>query len=679
MNSSLSELRQVWSPLTIGHTTVKHRIMMTAQTVLYGEDHILSDRHIAYYRERAKGGVALLITEQQAGHRLSKGSFYMGCTAWEKRAIPQYAKLAEAVHAYGAKQFVQLFAAGVHDQGMMLIDEWHPLWAASRVPSLLRKEIPMEMEQEHIDDLVQGFGESALNVQVAGLDGVEIHGAHGYMVGQFLSPAYNKRTDRYGGSVRKRCQLALEIGQSIRQRVGSDFTLGIRLSFDEFIGETGITQEQAEEQIDILASTGIFDFFNISGGGYHTPHRVAPPMGSAPEGFLVPFGKRAKEIVGGRAKIFIVGRILDLRMAEQILADGAADMVAMTRAQMTDPFLVTKAREGREQEIIRCVGANECANRLFNNREVICLMNPTVGRERQWGSGTLKSVGANEAKKIFIIGGGPAGMKTAAMAARRGHRVTLLEKEDELGGHLNLHKQLPTRAEWQTAIDNLTHEMETAGVEVRLGMTATKILLEKERPAAIVCATGSTYTPGGGFSPYRSERDTIPGSEQEHVLDVATATRRALQDPTSLGKRVVILDETAAYLPLGLAEVLATQGGAEVEVISPHLFIGEDTFSTGEMPVLFPKLIEARVRLTAQHHVEKIEGDNVETYNIWGGKPRTITAVDTVILSMLRTPNDTLFQEIRDSFPEVYRVGDVVAPRKLAAVIYEGEKLGREI
>lgn len=269
------------------------------------------------------------------------------------------------------------------------------------------------MEQEHIDELVKGFGESALNVKVSGLDGVEIHGAHSYLVGQFLSPAYNKRPDRYGGSVRKRCQLPMEIGEEIRKRVGRDFTVGIRLSFDEFLGEAGITQEQTEEQLEILASTGLFDFFNISGGGYHTLHWAVAPMGIK-QGFMVPFGKRAKEIVGDRAKVFIVGRIIDLGVAEQIIADGAADMVAMTRAQMADPFLVAKAREGRDKEIIKCVGANECVARLFDNREVICMMNPTAGRERQWGHGTLKRVSKDAAKKIVVVGGGLAGMKAAA-------------------------------------------------------------------------------------------------------------------------------------------------------------------------------------------------------------------------------------------------------------------------
>lgn len=678
MSDTLSALSHIWTPLTIGSTTVKHRIMMSAETLLYAEDHILSDRHIAYYRERAMGGAALLISEQQGAHRHSKGSFYMGCTAWEKRVIPQYAKLADTVHEHGTKMFIQLGVWGVHDKGMMVVDEWHPLWAASRVPSVVHHEIPMVMNQEQIDDLVKGFGESAVNVKVAGLDGVEIHGAHSYEIGQFLSPAYNKRTDRYGGSVRKRCQLALEVGEEIRKQVGADFTVGLRLSFDEFMGEAGITQAQAEEQLHIFASTGLFDFFNISGGGYHTLHVAVPPMGSVPEGFMTPFGKRAKELVGDRARIFIVGRILDLHRAEQIIADGEADMVALARAHMADPFLVLKTRQGREKEIIRCVGANECVNRLFQNREVICVMNPTAGRERQWGHGTLKPVSKDVAKTIVVIGGGPAGMKTAAVAAKRGHRVVLYEKEQELGGHLNLLKQLPTRAEWHTAIDNLAREMEVAGVEVRLGRTVTKELLEQEKPDAVVCATGSTYD-SGGLSPYRPDRDRIPGSDQGHVIDVGTATKRALTDPTALGQRVVIVDETGGYLPVGLAEMLATQGGAEVEVITPHLFVGENILGTFDMPHLFPRLVAAGVRLTAQHFIERIEGDVVEVYNIWGGQHRTIAEVNTVVIAMMRTPNDALFDELRDRFKEVYRVGDVVAPRKLAAVIYEGEQLGREI
>ncbi|MGE4095548.1 MAG: FAD-dependent oxidoreductase [Candidatus Binatia bacterium] len=669
-------LTHVWTPLTIGSTTVKHRIMVTGHTQLYGQNELISDRHIAYYRERARGGAALLVLEQQAVHP-SGMNYHAGCIAWEPRVIPQYEKLAHAVHEYGCKQFVQLFACGAQGKGTMYIDRWRPLWAASRISSALYNETPMVMEQSHIDQMVMYFGLSARNAKLAGIDGVEIHAAHSQLIGEFLSPAFNKRTDRYGGSVRNRCQIAIEIGREIRRQVGTDYTVGLRLSFDEFLGDCGITPEQTEEQLAIFAETGLFDFFNISGGGYHTLHIAVAPMGSMAEGFMAPFGKRAKTIVGDRAKVFIVGRIVDVVTAEQILVDGAADMVAMTRAHMADPFIVNKTRENREEEITRCVGANVCVSRLIDNVEVTCVLNPAMGRERRWGEGTLEIVAPTDRRKVAVVGGGPAGLRCATTAAKRGHAVTLYEETHELGGHLNLLKQLPTRQGWQGAIDNLTRPLAKAGVAVRLGTKATIDLLRHESPDIVVCATGSFYD-RTGYSPYRPEREAIPGVTQSHVLDVATATRRALADPTALGTRVLILDETNAYFPLGLAEVLA-KAGVQVEVVSPHLFVGEDTLKTLEMSYLFPRLKAAGVKLTAQQFVESIRAKTVEVYDIWGGERRTVEA-DTVVLAMVRHPNDSLFQEIRQTLKkELYRIGDAVAPRKLEAVIYEGEKMGREI
>jgi 2,4-dienoyl-CoA reductase-like NADH-dependent reductase (Old Yellow Enzyme family) len=649
--------------------------MMTAQTILYGEDHILSDRHIAYYRERAKGGVALLLTEQQAGHRLSKGSFHRGCTAWDKRAIPQYAKLADAVHEFGCKQFVQLFACGVHDKGTMIMDEWHPLWAASRVPSIVHREIPMEMEKEHIADIVKGHGGSAHNVMTAGLDGVEIHGAHGYLVGQFLSGVYNKRTDEYGGSVANSCRLAIEIGESMRDQVGDSITLGLRLSLDEHVGEGGITQDVGEEQLETIAATGLYDYFSISGGGYHSMHNAVAPM-HGEDGFMIPYGERAKEIVGHRAKIFIVGRILDIEMADQIVADGNADMVAMTRAQMAEPFLVSKALEGRQDEIIRCVGANVCLFRAFEQREVTCVMNPTVGREQYWGEGSLQPVNGN-AKRISVVGGGPAGMKTAGLLAERGHDVVLYEADSELGGHLNLHKRLPTRDNWQRAIDNFAVPLEKHGVDMRLGVEVTAETLSADGPGSVVCATGSSYD-RTGLSPYRPTRESIPGVESNNVLDVGTATKMALDNPGSLGSRVLIVDETADYLALGLAELIV-DGGAEVEVVTPHMSVGEDLMGTLDMVHVIPRLIEKGVTLTAQHIVERIDGARAHVVSVWSVTREREVEADTIVLSMTRSPNDALYQEIRSEFGEVHRVGDAVAPRRLVAVVYEAEKLGREL
>ena len=674
MSTNGSELTHIWQPLDIGPTRVKHRIMMTAQTIQYSDDHILGDRHIAFYRERAMGGAALLITEQQAAHYISKGSFVLGCTAHDKRAVAQYAKLADAVHEFDCKQFVQLFAAGVHDKGTTIFDEWHPLWAASRIPSIVHREVPMEMEKEHILDIVKAYGESALNVKASGLDGVEIHAAHSYLLGQTFSRAYNKRTDEYGGSIENRARMALQATEAVRDQVGDDITVGIRLSFDEFLGDGGITEQESEEMVAHLAASGLFDYFNISGGGYHTLFMAVPPM-NIPDGPFIPFAEKTKEIVGHRAKVFIVGKIRTAEMAEEAIAEGKTDMVAMTRMQMADPYMVTKIREGRSEDIVKCVNANVCVSRLFDQKEVACVVNPAVGRERELGEGTLTFVNGG-AKKIVVAGGGPAGLRFAGTAARRGHDVTLLEAAGELGGHLKLLQQLPTRSQWGEAVSALERRVEKSGVDVQLNTEATADGIAEMAADVAVIATGSSWS-GGGFSPYRPDREGIPGVEQDHVIDVATAAARALADASSLGKRVLIIDESALYLPLGLTELLL-EGGVEVEIVSPHFFVGTDALKSMDMFHLFPRLKAKGVELTSQHFVEKIEGDDVHLYHLWGGEPE-VKQFDTVVLAQMRDPNEELYFELKGTHPDLRRVGDALTPRPLVAVIHEGEVEARAV
>ena len=442
------------------------------------------------------------------------------------------------------------------------------------------------------------------------------------------------------------------------------------------MGDVGITPDQTEEQLEILSTSGLFDFFNISGGGYYTLHRAVAPMG-VENGFMLPFAKRAKAVVGNRAKVFAVGRIVDLHQAEQALAEGATDMVAMTRAQMAEPHLVKKTREGRQKEIRRCMGANECVARLFDNRQVTCAVNPSVGREARWGSDTLKPVAPEDAKSIVVVGGGLAGMKTAAVAGSRGHRVVLLEREECLGGHLNLLMALPTRKEWGTAIDNLVRAMDVAGVDVRLGVDATPDVIEREKPDAVVVATGARWD-CDGRSQFRPGSPSLAGTEQDNVIDVGTATARALADASALGQRVVILEETGLYLPLGLAEILAS-GGAEVEIVTPRAMVGEDVMRTLDLSYVMPRLEEAGVLCSAHTNVEKIEGGTVYVRSVWGTRSRVIEGVDTVVISMLRSPNDALYRALEGSVAALHRVGDALAPRRPIQSMYEGEELGRAL
>ncbi|MFT4562049.1 MAG: 2,4-dienoyl-CoA reductase-like NADH-dependent reductase (Old Yellow Enzyme family) [Gammaproteobacteria bacterium] len=660
-------------PLSIGPTTVRHRIMVTGHTQLYGRDQTLSERHIAYYAERAKGGAALLILEQQAAHPAGR-NYSVGCSAWDEKAIPWFERLGEAVHAYDCKQFVQLFCAGAQGSGTQYMDDWRPLWAASRIPSAISEEMPVAMDAADIKELAQYFADSALNVQRAGLDGIEIHAAHSQLLGEFLSPAFNKRSDAYGGSLEKRCRIVLEIGEAVRAAVGPDLCLGLRLSFDEFLGPAGITPEQSEEQIEIFSRSGLFDFFDISGGGYHALHVAVAPMGTVAEGFLADSAARAKAVAGDRAKIFVVGRFLDLDKAEAVLAAGSADMVAMTRAHMADPFVVEKSLQGREQDVTRCIGANVCVSRLIANREVTCFQNPAMGREAQWGDGTLDKIGGGDVRDISVIGAGPAGLRFALTAARRGHRIQIFEAAEHPGGRLLELSALPTRTAWQEAIANLTGPLATLGVQISCGNEVTDSNIPGD---IIVCATGSSWD-RSGYSPYRPERDSIPGAEADFVIDMGSAIERAIADPKSLGGNVLIVDETGEYHPLGLAELLS-MAGVKVEILTPRPFVGAETQRTLDLPHVMPRLKAAGVLVTSEHFIERIDDRAALVYDIWGGEPMRRSNLDTIVFAMTKSPQDRLFESLRASGKTVVKIGDVVAPRAIEAIFYEAEKAARAI
>jgi 2,4-dienoyl-CoA reductase-like NADH-dependent reductase (Old Yellow Enzyme family) len=674
MNVVAAELRHLWSPLRIGAMTVKHRVMVTGHTVLFGEGGFISGRHIDYYAERARGGAALIVIEQQAAHPSGR-NYLAGCTAYEPKVVPHYARLAAACHAHGAKVMAQLFCGGAQGQGTAYIDAWRPLLAPSTVASTQFQELPAEMDRSDIADVIDGFVRSARHCRDAGLDGVEIHAAHSQLLGSFLSPAFNRRRDAYGGSLANRCRFVLEIGEGVRKAVGPDFTVGLRISASEFLPRgAGITLEAAEQQVEIFAHAGLFDFFDVSAGGYYAKHvSVTPQASDQPPGFLAPHAKRIKAVAGNRAKVFVVGRVWDLRVAEEIIATGAADMVAMTRAHMADPFLVAKARSGRADEIVTCVGANVCVRRLGEQNHVVCVMNPSMGREAVWGEGSV--VRSDKPRAIAVIGGGPAGLKLAARAAERGHRVSLFEASAALGGRLKRLAKLPLRGRWNDAIANLARPVERSGVELHLGRPATEADLAGFE--SVVFATGARFD-AGGFSAFRPERDAIPGALAPGSLGIDLAIDRALADPTSLGRKVVILDETQDALPAGLAEILAS-AGVGVELITPMMFFGDALARSYDLGFIMPRLIKAGVRISPQSFVERIDGPRVHAYGIWDSAPRVIDDVDHVVMSLSRLPNQSLFRSLVGCHRDVRRIGDCLAPRSLEAVIYEGEKLGREI
>lgn len=671
----MSAYTLVREPLTFGATTIKNRILVAPHGQTSAVDNAPSDRQVAYYEERAKGGVGMVGVGGTVA-TLRKGLLQRRISARDVRAIPMLARLADAVHAHDCRVVVQLGSAGVMDRARVDIDDWHAVQGPSRVPSAFANELPVALELTDIRALVADMAASAANLQAAGIDAAEVHGAHGYLPMQFLSPATNRRTDAYGGSVANRTRLLVEIGEAIRARVGTGYTVGVRLSYDEFLpGGAGVTPELMDEVLGILADTGLYDFFDISCGGYQTFHRAVMPMSGGPDAFLLEHGKRAKAIVAGRAAVFLVGRIRNIATAERVLREGGADAVAIARAHMADPFLVQKSLAGREDEVTRCVGANQCIQEVLADRPITCAVNPAMQRERKLGAGTLRQ--APQARRVAVVGGGPGGLRAAATAAARGHAVTLFERADVLGGHLDLLRRLPTRADWGMAVEDLAGACGRAGVDLRLGTEASADGLRAGGYEAVVVAAGSTWD-RDGFTPALPGRERMLGCDQDNVLDVGTAARRALGDPSSLGGRVVIVDETGTYLPLGLAEVLAAAGVA-VEVVTRHPAVGQEVRETMEAPWTFPRLEAAGVRFSPGLFAEQIDGDRLDLLSVWGTARRCVEGVSTLVLCMLRTPDDALWRAFADGPLEVVRIGDALAPRAAADAIHDGELAGRAL
>ncbi len=652
------EFRSLFTPIRVGPLTLKNRIFSSGHAEAMAEGGKPTAWLRRYHEAKARGGCALTIVGGSTSvHPSSPASGWKLIANHDDSIIPYYRELGEAIHRYHCLVFTQLTHLGRRAQSDT--ETWHVLLAPSPIPEQVHHEVPHELEPEQIAELVRAFGDAARRCRAGGLDGVEISMAHNHLIDQFWCPLFNHRTDAYGGDLGGRMRFGFEVLAEIRRQVGRDYVVGARISGDELTAG-GLTADDMAEIARRLAASGLVDFLSIVGGGAHTLQLQAAviPNMSFPTAVYVHLAAAIKQAVPGMP-IFHATRIVDAIHADQLLAEGYMDVVGMTRAMIADPEMPRKAREGRFDDIRQCVGANEgCIDRIYQGKPVGCVQNPVTGREDELGEVRPAAI----RKRVVVVGGGVAGLEAARMAALRGHRVVLLEKEAEVGGQVLLAARAPARADYAGIVRFLRVQVAKVGVEVRLGVEATPELILASAPEAVVIATGShPYIP------------LIPGVDGKHVV----TDREVLLGRAPVGDRVILVDDVHTQQGLSTAEFLLDQG-KRVEVISRLFYPGQDIGITSVVP-LYARLFTKGVTLTPHTELRAIEGSTVVVANVYSGSERRIEGVDTVVLATGSRSTDHLYRTLKGQVHELHAVGDCVAPRGVHHALLEGTRASRAI
>ena len=646
--------RHLFTPLRIGPLTVSNRIVFSAHLTNYAtQDGLPSEQHAAYYAARAAGGAGLIITEEHSTHP-TDWPYEKLIHGFRPEVIPGYRRITEAVHAHGVPILAQINHNGGQASSMYTR---LPVWAPSPVPDPLFREVPKAVDADEIAEIVAGYARVAEHCVDGGFDGIELQCSHSSIVRGFLSPATNRRSDGYGGSLAHRARLLLEIVAAVRVAIGPTKALGVRLCGDELIAG-GTTIDDAVAVARMVDQTGQVDFINTSIGVATATLFMIEASMQIPPGYAMFIPSAIRDAV--RLPVVGVGRFKDPLQADRALAAGHCDLVGVVRGQIADADFAAKARAGLATDIRTCLSCNqECVGRMGLNRWLGCIENPRTGRE------AVSLAVRSRPKRVTVVGGGPAGLQAAVTATERGHTVTLYERLDRLGGQIPLAASVPSRAELLDITRNLVAHVGRLGVDVRLGVAADAIALRASSPDAVIVATGAR--PGRAWW----------AGDLDRIVDV----RDVLSGAATPDGSVVVVDELGFHQATSVAELLADRG-CSVEVITNGMVVGQDLGitldletwnvradakgirqSTDLVPLgasLAADDASGGVRLQLQHHPT---GTDVERVCDW------------VVCCLHQDPEDDLWHQLRDAPFAVHRIGDCLAPRRAHAAVIEGHRV----
>jgi 2-enoate reductase len=658
--------RKLLEPIKIGRVEIKNRVAMAPMGIvgLLNPDGSLGQRAIDYYIERARGGAGLIITslfkvENEIDHFSSIPPII------SPEAMSPFVELAEAVHALGAKIFVQLTAGFGRVIGPHRLSR-QPV-SASTIPYYWKPEITCrELKTAEIKRLVKSFGMAARMLASAGMDGIELHGHEGYLFDQLTTSIWNKRADKYGGDLAARLRFPIEVVDEIRGKARNDFHVQYRFGLKHYMKglnrgalpgeeyvEAGRDIEEGLEMAKMLETAG-FGALHVDAGCYDSWYWPHPPTYQA-HGCMVDMAAEVKKVV--RIPVIAVGKLDKPALAEKILEEGKADMIALGRGLLSDPFWVHKVEEGRIEKIRPCIGDHDgCLGRIISGKPISCTVNPVTGRERTYA---LKR--ADKHKKIIIAGGGVAGLEAARAAALRGHGVTLCEKTNSLGGHLIPAGVPPFKKDLQGLLDWYKSEIQDLGVEVRFGCEVTSDLIHREKADVVIIATGA-----------KPMVPSIPGIEKEWV----TTAPEVLLGKKKLGEKVIVVGggligcETAIWL----AEQKKTV--TIVEML--------DDLMIGSIPIPHANR-QMVLDMLKFHHVTVMTGTRLVEVTDEGGhlmnaglKKTTLNA-DTLVLSVGLTSNRQLYETLAGKMPNLYLIGDARETRNIMGAIWDAYEVVRTL